>query len=174
VDLAELAAEALKMQAPLSKEKGIYLSSDMLHTLPPVNVDAGMISRVLQNLIGNALKFTPRGGAVRVELRENHAEQTILVSISDNGPGIAADLQASVFDKFITGRIEGSGSGLGLAFCKLAIDAHGGRIWVESEPGQGSVFNFTLPVYDEMLSAGLASEPDSVQTAGPDENDLGA
>ena len=63
--------------------------------------------------------------------------------------GIAGDMITHIFSKFVTGRVEGSGSGLGLAFCRLAVEAHRGRIWVESEPGQGSVFYFTLPVYEE-------------------------
>ena len=168
VDLADLAAEALKMQAPLSKEKGIHLSSDLLHTLPPVNVDPGMISRVLQNLIGNAIKFTPRDGTVRVELHENQVGRIIQVSICDTGPGIAADIRDRVFDKFVTGRVEGSGSGLGLAFCKLAVEAHGGSIWVESEPGQGSTFHFTLPVYEEHFSV-----PHTLADATPGEEAAG-
>lgn len=149
VDLADLVAGALKMQAPLSKEKGIHLSSDLLHNLPPVNVDHSVISRVLQNLIGNAIKFTPSGGEVQVGLAQEPEGGMLCVSIRDNGPGIAGDMITHIFSKFVTGRVEGSGSGLGLAFCRLAVEAHRGRIWVESEPGQGSVFYFTLPVYEE-------------------------
>ncbi|HNT24368.1 MAG TPA: histidine kinase N-terminal 7TM domain-containing protein [Anaerolineales bacterium] len=149
VDLADLITGALKMQSPLSKEKGIHLSSDLLHNLPPVNVDHSVISRVLQNLIGNAIKFTPSGGEVRVGLAQESEGGMLCVSIRDNGPGIAGDMIAHIFSKFVTGRVEGSGSGLGLAFCRLAVEAHRGHIWVESEPGQGSVFYFTLPVYEE-------------------------
>ncbi len=149
VDLADLISGALKLQAPLSKEKDIHLSSDLLHSLPLVNVDHTVISRVLQNLIGNAIKFTPSGGEVRVGLHQEPDGDLLCVSISDNGPGIAGDIKAHVFNKFVTGRVEGSGSGLGLAFCRLAVEAHRGHIWVESEPGQGAVFRFTLPVYDE-------------------------
>jgi signal transduction histidine kinase len=75
-------------------------------------------------------------------------EKWLLVFVKDTGPGIAPDVQHRLFDKFVTGRVHGRGSGLGLAFCRLVVEAHGGRIWVESELGQGAVFNFTVPVVD--------------------------
>jgi signal transduction histidine kinase len=115
----------------------------------------------LQNLVDNAIKFTPTGGLVKVVVRpcdEELARRTELevtespqlcVSVVDSGPGISADLQRRLFHKFVTGGQEESGSGLGLAFCKLVVDAHGGHIWVESEPGQGTTFTFTLPVAGE-------------------------
>ena len=70
----------------------------------------------------------------------------LYVSVRDSGPGIPPDLQDRLFQKFVTGRQKGSGSGLGLAFCRLAVEAHRGHIWFESEPGQGTIVTFTLPV----------------------------
>jgi signal transduction histidine kinase len=100
----------------------------------------------LQNLIGNAVKFTPPGGRVLVSAEYVEGENAMRIAITDSGPGISDDVVGRLFDKFATGRIEGSGTGLGLAFCKLAVEAHGGRIWVESQSGEGSTFAFLIPV----------------------------
>ena len=72
------------------------------------------------------------------------------LTVSDNGPGISPELKSRLFQKFVPGRQEEGGSGLGLAFCKLAVEAHGGQIWVESEPGQGATFNITLPIANKL------------------------
>jgi signal transduction histidine kinase len=115
--------------------------------LPPVIVDAELIGRVLQNLIGNAIKFTPPGGSIRVSAQADAADtRHLVVSVSDSGPGLPAEVQARLFQKFVRGTGPGRGSGLGLAFCRLAVEAHGGRIWADSTPDQGSSFHFTLPV----------------------------
>ncbi len=108
--------------------------------------DPQLVSRVIANLLSNAIKHTPRGGSVQIEAegRDGH----LIVSVTDTGVGIPPEYQERIFDKF--GQVEGAdnlrrGTGLGLTFCKMAVEAHGGRIWVESEPGQGSAFRFTLP-----------------------------
>ena len=99
---------------------------------------------MLVNLIGNALKFTPEGGEVRVSAERNGAE--ILFAVSDNGPGIPPDQLTHVFDRFWQARsTDRSGAGLGLAIAKGIVEAHGGRIWAESELEHGSRFSFTLP-----------------------------
>lgn len=147
VSLAKLVAAVLDLHAPLTADEGLHLESDVPSDLPPVRVDARLIERVLQNLVGNACKFTPTGGLVRVTARANaSAPSQILVSVSDTGPGIQPEIREHLFQKFVTGKQEGRGSGLGLAFCKMVLEAHGQRIWVESEPGQGATFFFTLPV----------------------------
>jgi signal transduction histidine kinase len=111
-------------------------------------VDNEIIGRVLQNLLGNAIKFTPPGGKIEMTARppETTASTLLWVAVSNSGPGIPPEIQDRLFQKFVTGRQEESGSGLGLAFCRLAVEAHGGRIWVESEPGQLTTFQFTLPI----------------------------
>jgi signal transduction histidine kinase len=107
-----------------------------------------LIHRVLQNLVGNGIKFTPDGGAVSVtaNLDEQAPQPVLLLSVSDTGSGIPPEIQGRLFQKFVTGGQEGRGSGLGLAFCKLVVEAHGGRIWVDSIPDHGTTFTFSVPV----------------------------
>ncbi|MBN1979761.1 MAG: PAS domain-containing sensor histidine kinase [Anaerolineae bacterium] len=151
VSLGTLVVDVLRGQAPLIAEKDLRLESDLPPDLPPAWADVGLIGRVLQNLIGNAVKFTPPGGLLKVTVSQNDEEQEagapcLLVSVIDSGPGIPSELQAKLFQKFITGPREERGSGLGLAFCRLAVEAHGGRIWAESSPEEGTAFHFTLPI----------------------------
>ena len=105
-----------------------------------------MIRRVVINLVENAVKYTPANGVIRVHIEKG--EHEILVRVKDNGQGIEAENQKIIFDKFarLTRKGRSKGLGLGLAFCRLGIEAHGGKVWVESEPGQGATFFFTLPV----------------------------
>ena len=121
--------------------------------LPPVLVDLHLMRRTLSNLIDNAIKFTPDGGHVRVWARRGRerAPGAVLVGVSDSGPGIAPEDQQRLFQMYErSGSVIGRrrGSGVGLAFCKLAVDAHGERIWVESEPGKGSTFLLTMGIAD--------------------------
>jgi len=98
------------------------------------------------NLLSNALKFTPEGGAIRVEVAEIGDE--VEVAVHDSGPGIPPDEQALLFERFSqtsSGKSVQGGSGLGLVICRHLVEAHGGRIWVESEPGRGTCFTFRLP-----------------------------
>lgn len=144
--LQPLVDEALAIQGVLASDKQLQLHSDLTQDLPPAHVDAELIERVLQNLIGNAIKFTPPGGAIRVGAQydptDNHG---LTVSISDTGPGVPPEIRSRLFQKFVRGQGPGRGSGLGLAFCRLAVEAHGGKIWVETANDQGSTFKFTLP-----------------------------
>ncbi|HHN93559.1 MAG TPA: HAMP domain-containing histidine kinase, partial [Anaerolineae bacterium] len=105
------------------------------------------LRQVMDNLLSNAVKYTPEGGRITVSAEEDDGH--IVVHVADTGIGISPAQQPYIFDKFY--RVESSdtigivGSGLGLAIVKTVIDKHGGRIWVESNPGQGSVFTFVLP-----------------------------
>jgi signal transduction histidine kinase len=142
-DLGEVATEMLAKHRPIAGTRQLILD------LPaPViaEVDADIIRRVLANLIGNAIKFTRSDGLLRVAVRAEGPN--VRVEVRDNGPGIAADQHAKIFEKF--GQVQDTkahlGTGLGLTFCKLAVEAHGGRIGVESAPGAGSTFWFTLPM----------------------------
>ncbi len=117
--------------------------------LPTVMADLALISRVVDNLLSNALKYTDIGGKIQIEAERRDTQ--IVVRISDNGVGIPAEYQARIFEKFVqvteaNGAPLRKGTGLGLAFCRLAIEAHGGKIKVESTPGYGSIFFFTLPL----------------------------
>jgi NtrC-family two-component system sensor histidine kinase KinB len=150
VRLDIIAAEIVELEQVLTHDKHLTLTNTVQSDLPLIAVDVDLLRRVLQNLIGNAIKFTPAGGRIALEAQTDPANgQQLVVSVKDDGPGIASDLQARLFQKFVSGRVRGRGSGLGLAFCRLVIEAHGGRIWVESTPGSGAVFRFTLPVIEE-------------------------
>ncbi len=146
IHLHELIAQTLREQMPLAEEKALSVENDVSPALPVVQADAGLIGRVLQNLIDNAIKFTPQGGTVRVAAREDGPARTLSVMVSDTGPGIPQEIQGRLFQKFVTGRHKARGSGLGLVFCRLVIEAHNGHIAVTSEPGQGSTFTFSLPI----------------------------
>jgi NtrC-family two-component system sensor histidine kinase KinB len=124
--------------------KGVHFTSDLPKSLPHVKADANKIIWVLTNLISNALRYTESGGYVRIS-----AEQLgpyVHVSVSDNGPGIPFEVQSKIFDKFVQIKSDNAlgGSGLGLTICKEIVHAHGGTIWVDSTPGEGSTFTFTL------------------------------
>jgi signal transduction histidine kinase len=153
VSLPDLVTTVLGSLSPLAADKGLDLASDVSSTLPPVWVDAGLIERVLQNLIGNAIKFTPSGGNVRVAVKDGAKERPrLLVTVSDTGPGIPPELSERLFQKFVTGKQRGRGSGLGLAFCKMVIEAHGEHIWVEESSEDGTTFAFTLPLPSKLES----------------------
>jgi signal transduction histidine kinase len=109
-----------------------------------------MIRRVLINLVENATKFTPMKGYIRISVSFNGKD--VLFCVQDSGMGIPPEALELVFDKFRRLSAENSpkGMGLGLAFCRLAVQAHGGRIWAESEVGKGSRFYFTLPAGPQM------------------------
>jgi PAS domain S-box-containing protein len=147
VSPAELVREAMQSQATLAHSKRLRLESDLPADLPSVFADLNLIQRVLQNLIGNAVKFTPEEGGVRItahQVQEPPAPALVLIAISDTGPGIPLEIQGQLFQKFVTGGQQEHGSGLGLAFCKLAVEAHRQRIWVESSSGKGTTFTFSL------------------------------
>jgi len=144
--VGDLVRDTIRAQMPLAVKKGLRLESNVPADLPPAWADVGLIRRVLQNLVGNAVRFTPDGGLIRVTagMEERAGRPVLLVSVSDNGPGIPPEIRGRLFQRFVTGSQDEHGSGLGLAFCKLVVEAHGGRIWVDSTPGQGTTFTFSL------------------------------
>jgi signal transduction histidine kinase len=153
ISLPDLIAGVLDSQLPLAADKNLHLESDVLSTLPPAWADEGLIERVLKNLIGNAIKFTPAGGVIRVTASLDTAERSrLLISVIDTGPGIPPDIQDQLFQKFVTGHRTESGSGLGLTFCKMVMEAHGERIWVENTSERGTTFTFTLSLPPAMES----------------------
>ncbi len=143
-----LAVEAFEAVSPIAETKNQIIKLRIPVDLPHVTVDADMIRRVLINLLENAVKYSPPDGEISLgaEIDANQAKMWI----QDSGPGIPAKEQEYIFDKFTRLDPEGSqkGFGLGLAYCRLAIEGHGGKIWVESEAGKGSCFYFTLPLSD--------------------------
>lgn len=142
-----LIKRAVAEMTPLLEAKQIRLESAVDSSLPQVRLDPERILQVLRNLLGNAVKFTPKGGRVNVVAKPVNGK--LEVSVKDSGPGIPADSLVSIFEKFHQGSRLGphtlQGTGLGLAIAKSIITAHGGKIWAESELGQGSTFIFVLP-----------------------------
>jgi PAS domain S-box-containing protein len=145
-DPRTLMQEALEILQPSLEGKQQQAEIMVRMELPPIWVDADMIRRVLINLVENASKFSPLEG--RIEVGADRQNDKVLMWVQDSGPGIPPEKQDVIFNKFARLRQENSpnGLGLGLAFCRLAVQAHGGKIWVESQPGKGSRFMFTLPV----------------------------
>ncbi len=147
-DIVPMAREATAPFKDLGNSPSVVFES-AFDTLP-LRFDANIIERVITNLIGNAVKFTPPDGTVRLVL-ENTGEE-LKISVADTGPGISPDCHEKIFEKF--GQVEmynqrqKYSTGLGLTFCKLAVEAHGGTIGVESEIGKGSTFWFLLPISD--------------------------
>lgn len=141
-----LVTEAVEEVHPTAEAKGHVMKFDLASNIPDVEMDMDMIRRVLINLLENAVKHTRGGGQVTVAVREK--DDFIVVSVKDSGRGIPPRDQQRIFEKFsrIGHESRLKGRGIGLAFCRLAIEAHGGRIWVESEDREGSTFFFTLPL----------------------------
>ena len=146
LSLHEAVTEVFRLQLPLVMEKNLRLENTVAPELPAPYVDGGLVRRVLQNLVGNAIKFTPDDGNIRVSAAAEPGGSRVQVTVRDSGPGLPPEVRGNLFQKFVTGRHRERGSGLGLAYCRLAIEAHGGRIWASSEPGRGAVFHFTLPL----------------------------
>lgn len=151
VETLPLIEKAVLDVEPVAKGRRQTIGAELPGELPSLWVDEDMARRVLINLMENSVKFTPPGGKLEVGAR--HEDGWVHIWLKDNGPGIPASEQERIFDKFTRLRSssanKSSGLGIGLAFCRLAVLGHGGNIWVESEPGQGSTFHFTFPVATE-------------------------
>ena len=125
--------------------KQVRLKSELTGALPRIRADANKITWVLTNLISNAQRYVSKGGQIR--LMASQIGPHVHLSVRDDGPGIPPEYQSKIFQKFVQVKgQEAGGTGLGLAICKEIVRAHGGAIWVESSPGQGCTFTFTLPV----------------------------
>ena len=149
VDLGRVLTEAYTDFGPRCASVGQTIRLEMEDNLPPVLGDAQMLTQVLVNLLGNAHKFTPSGGEILI--RGLRAAEGARVEVQDNGPGIAPEDQAIVFEKFTQlNRKDGPGArgtGLGLAISHKIMELHGGKLGLHSQPGQGSVFHFTVQPY---------------------------
>jgi signal transduction histidine kinase len=146
----ELVQDVLQKFQLAASRKGIRIEASLGEGLPFVLADIALIERVLQNLIENALRYTPEGGVIRVNLALENG--TIAVQVSDSGPGIPAEQLPSIFDRFYQvenpmGSGAGSGpAGLGLAIAKRILELHGSHITATSTPGVGTTFTFDLPI----------------------------
>lgn len=146
-DLGEIIEAACEVLGPLAAEKSVGLRCDMAQELPLVSVDAARVHQVISNIAGNAIKFTPAGGQVAISIERQVAE--LIVAVSDTGPGLPLEQVEKLTDRrWQATRQTSGGSGLGLVIAKGIVEAHGGRLWAESRPGAGSVFRFSLPIYE--------------------------
>lgn len=147
LNLSALVAGLVEEIIPQSLEDQVFLTYDLPANLPMVEADQGVVQRVLVNLLDNALKFTPEGGRVLVQA-EATGESSVRISVTDTGPGIPKRFREEVFSRFVQvpeARSKRRGAGLGLAYCRAAIEAHGENIWIEEgDQGVGTRVIFTL------------------------------
>jgi two-component system clock-associated histidine kinase SasA len=148
LDLEALCKDVLNQQQEHLERKQHQVCTDIPKDLPHAYADGERVRQLISNLIDNAVKYTPEKGTIKIAIL-HRTSQKLQISISDTGPGIPAEDQTTVFeDRFRLNRDESQeGYGLGLALCQRIVRAHYGRIWVDSRPGCGSTFHFTLPVY---------------------------
>ena len=146
VDVTLLVKKAVSMFKVQAQEQKVEVQPIIPNDLPQVSADANKITWVLTNLIANALRYSEQGG--KIEVKVTPRTDVLHLSVKDNGAGIPLEYQSKIFDKFVQVETEKDvgGSGLGLAICKEIVKANNGSIWVESMPGQGSTFTFTLPI----------------------------
>jgi signal transduction histidine kinase len=147
ISLLPLITDTVNRLRLLAEQNNITLELDAPAEAPSIQGDGHRLERVLNNLLDNALKYTPKGGMITVTVRPVNGQ--VEVRVTDTGPGIPPEYRERIFDRFtqvpgFEGRRQGLG--WGLAFCRSVIEAHGGLIWVKSEVGQGSTFAFTIPV----------------------------
>ncbi len=149
LDAGQVCQAALAQLGPLASERDQTLTLQIEDGLPRANADEDKLRRIVTNIIGNSLKFTPSGGSVTLKVQADGQDGGLLFSVTDTGEGIPPEAFGKIFERF--GQVETRkagrkmSTGLGLTFCKMAVEAHGGRIWVESELGKGTTFSFTIP-----------------------------
>jgi len=165
IDVEPLMNEANEMLAPLAAEKSVRLNVAVGGALPTITADGGRVLQVLSNLVGNAIKFTPAGGGIAI--RADAAPGGVRFSVSDTGEGIAPEQLEKIFGGFWQANpADRRGIGLGLTIAKGIVEAHGGRIWVESRLGEGTTFHFTLStVLPATASGARERRSDSTEAA---------
>ncbi len=162
LDLKEVVEQSVAATSQLFREKGAHVELDLPDNLPLILADRDRLVQVMLNLLSNAVKFLPPGsGRVHVVLRA--LAEGVEVSVADNGPGIRAEDQELIFEKFRqvgdTMTAKPSGTGLGLPISRRIVEHFGGRLWVESTPGEGATFRFTLPYAGPAEPAAVAGNP---------------
>ena len=147
---ADVVEQAVQQVTALAAQQEMTIACECAAGLPRFGADEDKLRRTLVNLLGNAIKFTPVGGTITTSVRVSDGEEALLFSVRDTGEGVPTEDLDRIFEKF--GQVENRkagrkmSTGLGLTFCKMAVEAHGGRIWAESQMGQGSIFSFTIPL----------------------------
>jgi PAS domain S-box-containing protein len=146
LDVEQEIREVLTLLQPLGEDKNILLETDLPPEIPPLRADPLLFRRVLENLLQNAIKYSPPGSQVRLAAQVE--DLAVRFAVQNQGPGIAAADLPHLFEIFYRGQRQGDtrGFGLGLTTVKRIIDAHGGRIWVDTAPGRGCTFFFTFPL----------------------------
>jgi len=147
VDLLPLLQNVANDMIPLASKHKHSITLDLPQSLSPIRADESRLQQIMLNLLSNAIKYTPNEGRITIRAREN--DTNLIVEVQDNGNGVAKEDQDRIFTSYY--RVEGDsqhigGLGLGLALCKTLVELHGGKIWVESSPGEGSTFGFSLPL----------------------------
>lgn len=147
-DLVVMIEDAIRLVEDVAEKRSVSIHLSAPTEVPHIKADTLRLSQVLDNLLSNAIKYNREGGEVHVRVASDQRE--VLVSIQDNGIGIPLEDQPYVFDRFFRARERGGkrieGSGLGLAIARAIVERHHGRIWLESEPGQGTTIHFTIPL----------------------------
>ena len=160
LDLVTIAKEVTETLRPVAADKLITLTMESLDDTVTAWADPDRISEILMNLLGNAIKFTPTNGEVTLSL-QGSGNEWVKISVADTGPGIPSDEANRIFDKFYQvtqpEKQKAMGTGLGLSITKALVEMHGGKIWLESEVGKGSIFSFILPAAEQPLQFNLSS-----------------
>lgn len=143
VDIASAVSRNIESMQVNAEKKQLDIILECPDLPGPVSADLMMINRIVTNLLDNAIKYTDPGGSISVKVSDT--DETVVVRIMDTGTGIQAQHLSRIFDPFYRVHTDSEGSGLGLSIVKTMVEAHGGNIWVESIPGKGSSFIFTLP-----------------------------
>lgn len=161
VDLPALIVAFVRSQQQLAAQRSIILSLDLSPSLSRAQADEGRVLEVLENLVGNSLKFTSPGGAITVGAKDQDGQ--VVLWVRDTGRGIASESLPRIFDRFWHAENRHrEGTGLGLSICKAIVEAHGGRIWAESRLGEGTVISFSLPPASRVVSVAAPAQPANV------------
>jgi signal transduction histidine kinase len=152
-DLRSVIGQAVEEVRPLAERGELRLEVSVPEDLPATPADAERLHQIVVNLLANAVRFTPPGGRVTVHAAKGSGE--VAVCVKDTGVGIPASLVSKIFDPYEQAHHGRGGSGVGLTVVRMLVDAHGGRVWVESEEGRGSCFTFTLPVGAPVVESGV-------------------
>ena len=155
-DIHRIIQEVAEAQKDVAQSRGLYLKTEFDSQIPQIPFDSDRIIQVLNNLLNNAIKFTKEGG-ITIKTQDKSQENHIVISIKDTGKGISEADMSKLFQKFqqleSAAEVEEGGTGLGLAISKEIVSRHGGKIWVESKLGEGTSFNFILPIQERRIPA---------------------
>jgi signal transduction histidine kinase len=147
IDFHSLVEELMIDFTTIANENSVFIRNNVSKNIPFVQADLNKLIRILTNLVDNAINFSPHGGHVIISA-ETEVSQFLTVRVTDYGAGIPPEYKEKIFERFVQvpGRYSRrGGTGLGLAFCRLAVEAHGGQIWADNNPDGGSIFAFTVP-----------------------------